>query len=179
VSESPATGAPALFETDRIVARHIVETDVDDLFAVYGDAEAMKWVDDGQPIAWQSCVDWVGVTHRNYAARGYGMTAIVLKETARIVGFCGVVHPGGQIEPELKYAYLREVWGIGLATEVARAMISYAADAFSLRRIIATTDPDNLASHRVLIKAGMSHLETTPNDDGSFTKTFVWESSKS
>jgi RimJ/RimL family protein N-acetyltransferase len=117
---------------------------------------------------------WIAVTKRNYATRGYGMSALVLKQSGSVVGFCGIVHPGGQPEAEIKYAVLPIHWGQGLATEAVRGMLAYAAERLDLRRVIATTAPENEASQRVLLKVGMSHLETTRDEDGSCTKTFVW-----
>ena len=40
-------------------------------------------------------------------------------------------------------------------------------------KVIATAAPDNHASHRVLLKAGMSPAGTRTNADGSQTKLFV------
>jgi ribosomal-protein-alanine N-acetyltransferase len=58
---------------------------------------------------------------------------------------------------ELGYALARGVWGRGLATEAARAVIhaAFEADA-NLNRIRAVADSRNLASMRVLEKAGMT-----------------------
>jgi RimJ/RimL family protein N-acetyltransferase len=119
-----------IYQTERLLVRHITDGDVDAMHAVYGDAVAMQWVDDGQPLDRQGCMRWIAVTKRNYATRGYGMSALVLKH--------------------------------------------YAAERLDLRRVIATTAPENEASQRVLLKVGMSHLETTRDEDGSCTKTFVW-----
>jgi len=109
--------------------------------------------------------------------RGYGMSALVLRDSGEVIGFCGLVHPGGQEVAELKYALLREHWGLGLATEAARGMLTYGESAFGIRRVIATTAPENEASHRVLGKCGMTHLETVPDADGDLVKTFVWVAS--
>lgn len=163
-----------LFRTERLVVRAMTADDVDALFAVYGDADAMRWVDDGQPIEWEACLQWVEVTARNYATRGYGMSALVLGPGGPVIGFCGLVHPGGQAEAEIKYALLREHWGQGLATEAVRGMLAYGAEHFSLERVIATVDPDNAASQRVLAKAGLTLGETRQNDDGSSTLVLVW-----
>lgn len=58
---------------------------------------------------------------------------------------------------ELGYALARAVWGRGLATEAARAVIRAAFEADSeLNRIRAVADPRNVASVRVLEKAGMT-----------------------
>jgi len=163
-----------MFETERLIVRRLAEEDLDALFAVYGDADTMRWVDDGVPLTLEQCEEWVAVTYGNYAARGYGMSALVLRKTGAVVGFCGLVHPGGQELPELKYALVRLHWGRGLASEAAAAMVAYGAMAFSMQRILSTVAPANAASIRVLEKSGFKRTEPRRNDDGSETLVFEW-----
>lgn len=155
------------FRTARLVARRLVDTDVDELLAVYGDVEAMRWVDDGRAITRQECVAWLGVTRENYARRGYGMWALELGEGGPVVGFLGLVHPGGQERAEVKYALGREHWGRGLASEAVAGAVRYAARERQLLEVIATLSPENQASRRVLEKAGFVEESTTRDPDGS------------
>lgn len=145
------------------------------MHAVYGDAQAMRWVGDGKPLDLAQCRHWIEVTLRNYATRGYGMFALASRDTGAVIGFCGLVHPGGQADAELKYALSRACWGKGLATEAAAAMLSFAASAKGIERVIATVDPDNIASQRVLLKAGMRLSADRQEEDGSATRVFVWK----
>jgi RimJ/RimL family protein N-acetyltransferase len=165
---------PIVFETSRLFARQITSADVDALLAVYGDAEAMQWVGHGQALDRAQCEQWVTVTHRNYTTRGYGMVALVERQSGAVIGFCGLVHPDGQPEAEIKYALRREFWGQGLATEAAAALLTYGATVLGLDCIIATVAPANTASQRVLIKAGMRLDQTRRNEDGTFTQVFRW-----
>lgn len=169
-------GAPpqALFETERLLVRRVEPGDVDAMHAVYGDADAMRWVGDGRPLDRSRCVEWVAVTERNYAARGYGMAALVERASGAVIGFMGLVHPGGQAQAEIKYALKRSHWGKGLASEAAAGMLAYAARAHGIGEVIATAAPENLASHRVLLKAGMARGDLRRNDDGSLTQLFGW-----
>lgn len=166
--------ATLVFATPRLVARRIEWVDVDALFAVYGDRAVVRWVDDGEPLARAQCAQWVEVTHRNYATRGYGMYAVSERRTTAVVGFCGLVHPGGQDDAEIKYALHRDWWGKGLATEAATALLAHGAAQLGLAKVIATTAPANAASQRVLLKAGMRRDALRRNDDGTFTQVFVW-----
>lgn len=143
------------------------------MLAVYGDPLVVRYVADGKPLDRALCEQWVEVTLRNYATRGYGMVALTERSTGSIVGFCGLVHPDGQAEPEIKYALRRDCWGKGLATEAAAGLLAYARQ-LGLPAVIATTDPKNEASHRVLLKAGMERSELRSNEDGSFTQLFRW-----
>ena len=164
-----------IFKSERLICRRWVPEDFDTLFAVYSDREAMRWVGDGEPLTLDQCKEWFTVTEANYAKRGYGMFALVERETGTVVGFAGLVHPGGQKEPEVKYAFSRTHWGLGLATESIRHLLDYAASVHGMRHIIATVAPGHLASQRVLAKAGMELVRERLNDDGSTTFVFEWE----
>jgi len=147
-------GMPLL--TPRLRIRPLQGADADAMFEVYSDPEGMRYVGDGSPIERPDVAAWIQKTERNYEARGYGMFAIEEAEGGVLVGFIGLVHPGDQPEPELKYAFLPSRWGRGYATEAARAVVAFGRASLGLGRIIATTDPEHTASHRVLEKAGFT-----------------------
>ena len=165
-----------IFETTLLRARHLERADLDALLDVYGDAEAMRFVGDGRPLTQALCLKWLEVTEENYRRRGYGMFALEDRSSKDVIGFCGLVHPGDQVDVEIKYALKRRFWGMGLATEAVRAMLEYGATVKGLRRIIATTAPQNTASHRVLVKAGMVPSLLRNNENGSSTQLFSWQS---
>ena len=167
--------ARVVLETRRLVLRRIDTADVDALLAVYGDADAMRWVDDGEPITRPECERWVEVTANNYATRGYGMFAVELRPAGPLIGFCGLVHPGGQEVAEVKYALARAHWGRGYATEAVTAILRYGAEEHRLGEVIATVAPENGASQRVLAKAGMRSSEPRQDADGSWTWVYRWE----
>lgn len=171
--------SPALFHTARLVARHIGPADAAAMHAVYGDAEVVRWAGDGRPLTLAQCAEWVAVTQRNVATRGYGMLALTLRaplpgEEESIAGFAGLVHPGGQPQAELKYALARRHWGLGYATEAALGLMAYARGMLGLREAIATAAPENPASHHVLRKAGFADAGLRRNEDGSLTQCFSW-----
>lgn len=167
------------FQTERLLVRRWREADLPALLAVYGDAEAMQWVGEGRALTQQECVRWLAVTQANYEKRGYGMFAIEERSSPGVIGFCGIVHPGGQPEPEVKYALLRSHWGRGIATEAVVGLITYGRAAHKLEFLIATAAPANLASHNVLLKAGMRRTESRVNEDGTKTQVFHWSASAS
>lgn len=163
-----------LFETERLAVRRLRPSDLEAMLRVYGDAEAMRWVGDGRALSREDALRWLEVTERNVARRGYGMCALVRRGSDEIVGFCGLVHPGGQDEAEIKYALARAHWGAGLASEAVAGMLAWGQRAFGLRHVIATTAPENAASHRVLRRAGFGDGALRRNDDGSTTQLFEW-----
>ncbi len=134
----------------------------------------MQFVGDGSPITLESCQEWLEVTARNYSLRGYGMFSLEERATGLVVGFCGLVHPGGQSEAEVKYAFLREAWGKGYASEAVPYLLGYGHQAHGLSRVIATVAPGNLASQRVLAKAGAKRIAPRLHSDGSTTLVYEW-----
>jgi [ribosomal protein S5]-alanine N-acetyltransferase len=163
-----------LYQTNRLRARQLSVADYAAMFEVYSDAAAMRWVGDGKPITEIECQQWIQTTLHNYATRGYGMAVLEKIDDGEVVGFCGIVHPKQQLEPEIKYALKRKFWGAGLATEAVIGMLRYGLDAHQLQNIIATVDPDNLASARVLEKAGLAYDHTSIDEAGLPVACYRW-----
>ena len=84
--------------------------------------------------------------------------AVILREGAHWLGQCGLTATtleGG--EAFLWYALLPQYWGRGYMPEAVRALLQVGAAEFKLQRIFAECHPDNLASVRVMEKAGMRY----------------------
>ncbi|MBA3236740.1 MAG: GNAT family N-acetyltransferase [Parachlamydiaceae bacterium] len=106
----------------------------------------------------------------------YGERAIVHKDSNKLIGICGYVpcldcfeqlcdlhqdeRPASQslstTEFGLFYAISKSSQGFGFATEAAAALATYAFEQLHVKRIIATTTYDNLASIKVMRKLGMN-----------------------
>jgi len=114
----------------------------------------------------------------------YGDRAVVLKQTQQVIGACGFVPcfaPFGQMPswrsashdavahfnlPEfgLFYALSPTYQQQGYATEATQALIDYAFAQLQLKRIVATTTYENVASIAVMRKVGM-RIEKNPSPD--------------
>jgi ribosomal-protein-alanine N-acetyltransferase len=81
---------------------------------------------------------------------------VLPREEDTLIGFCGFWFFYDPPELQLLYGISPDRWGKGLATEIARAMIRYGFEEHSFDRIIASADAPNLASLRVMEKAGMT-----------------------
>lgn len=165
-----------LFETPRLTVRQLQAEDVDAMFAVYGDPEVVRWVDDGQPLSRDLCAKWIKVSCNNYMTKGFGASAVIERVSGTFIGCCGIVYAPSSVNPEIIYAFRPAYWGQGFASEVVPAMLAYGFDTCHLPEIYATIFPENLASARVLIKAGMSWLRDDLNEDGTTTAVYVQHS---
>lgn len=155
-----------VFTTERLVVRRLRPDDLDDFAEICGDPEIARYMGDGQPLSREQTETWIDVSLNNYAERGWGCFGVTTRENDRLVGFCGFARPPERPGiVELIYALVPELWGLGYATEVAGAMLTFGFEQCGLARIEATVDPPNLASKRVLEKIGMVHERTGHDGD--------------
>ena len=86
---------------------------------------------------------------------GPRLLAVRVKDTAELIGYCGLIARSSAPpdEPELAYELLRAAHGRGYATEAARAVIERADEA-GHQRLWAEVWDWNAASRRVLHKLG-------------------------
>lgn len=171
---------PALYNTPRLLVRHLQPGDEPHLLAIYGDPAVAHWLGDGTPLTPALCSLWISVSINNYAVQGYGNCAVIERASGDFIGGCGIVHPPSdpprQHPAELIYALRRDRWGQGYATEVAAPMLQHGARHAGLARILATIDPENAASERVLRKLGMVWQHTTIDpQDGLPVSTWAWD----
>ena len=85
---------------------------------------------------------------------------IVYKGDRRFVGACAILINAEHARAELGYALSREYWGRGLVPEAVRAMIAFGFEKMDLNRIEARCMVENIASARVMEKAGMTYEGT-------------------
>ena len=164
-----------LFETARLCVRQLEDGDADDLFAICRDPVAMQWMGDGQPLTFEQCQRWIAVSQRNYATHGFGASAVELRAAPGLIGFCGLVFAAGSSTPEIIYGFGRRWWGQSYASEVVPAMLRYGIETCRLARILATIDPQNLASCRVVEKAGMRFEGLEPEPEGQAIRVYAIE----
>jgi RimJ/RimL family protein N-acetyltransferase len=144
-----------VLETARLRLRRFRQEDVDAIFAIIGDAEAMKYY----PRAFNrnDAVEWVDRNLRRYAEHGCGFYAVMLKNSDDVIGDCGLIPQNieGNVELEVGYHLRRDQWGHGYATEAARACMEMAFRDFGVDKVISLIRPENLPSRRVAERNGM------------------------
>ena len=79
--------------------------------------------------------------------------AIRLRDTDDLIGDCGF-HVFDDQQAEIGYTIAPETQGRGYGTETVSGLVAYLFREQNMHRIIATTDPDNTGSTRVLEKLG-------------------------
>jgi len=146
-------------ETERLLLRRFTGDDVDDLVELDGDPEVMRFINGGRPTPREVIEDDVLPAFLRFYERdtGHGFWAVVERSTGRFVGWFHLRPADGAPpgEVELGYRLRRSAWGKGYATEGSRALIDKAFAELGVQRVVASTMVVNVASRRVMEKAGL------------------------
>ena len=158
-----------MIETERLTLRPLSEDDFGVWADFLGDAEATRSLHTPEPVR---DPDRVLAALRRWVAMAdgaVGMYALVDRATGETVGFVGFVPRevdwGNEIE--LGWLVLRVFWGLGYATEAARALRPLVPG-----RVISMIRVDNEASANVARKLAMS-LEREVDYYGFRTNVWV------
>jgi ribosomal-protein-alanine N-acetyltransferase len=82
----------------------------------------------------------------------------VEKQSGAVIGGGGLALLEDLDEVEVFYHFRKDCWGKGYATELTLGLLEYGFAHLDRPRLIGLAYPANVASHRVMTKAGMTHL---------------------
>ncbi len=147
-------------ETERLVLRRFTEADTNNLFDLDNDPAVMRYITGGTPTPREVIQHEILPRFlRSYErSDGFGIWAAIEKASGDFLGWFSFrpSEGAGPAEVTLGYRLRQAAWGQGYATEGARALIRKGFSELGARRVVATTYQDNLASRRVMEKAGMT-----------------------
>jgi len=147
-----------IIETPRLLMRRLEAGDLDDLAALYADAENRRYFLDRTltRTETQEELDWFCNGHPDDDR--LGLWATLDKASGRFVGRCGLLPwvIEGRDEVEIAYLIARSHWRQGLGGEAAQALVRHGFGTLGLSRLIALIHPDNIASQRTAQSAGLA-----------------------
>ena len=179
-----------IIETERLKLRELTLDDTDKLALVLSDPESMKFYP--HPFSREEVEHWIKWNIENYKKYGFGLWAVIEKESGEFIGDCGITmqqveddlgvtiqNPkNGRVKAlseacldrpylfhEIGYHLRKEYRGKGYATEAARACSDFAKSR-GVKQIISYMKSDNLPSRHVAERNGMTFVK-------SFTKTVM------
>lgn len=154
-------------ETERLRLRTFKPDDIAVYHAtIYGVPEVMTYLPGGVPRPIEVVNKRMGDFIEYQQEHGFSIWAVEEKESNRFVGHGGLIHTHRSDDPnasdvEIAYAFGKDFWGKGYATEVAQACLDHGFRTIGLPRLIAVAYPPNLPSQRVMQKIGMTHRGIT------------------
>lgn len=147
------------FVSERLFFRILTLEDIDYAMKFWGDEEVMEYCYGADTR--ENIMKAINFYMELQDKRGFSPYIVTIKETGEVIGICGFNPTRNDGEIELIYHYIKEYWGMGYATEAAKACIKYADDNFmNINRITASVDPRHNASIKTLEKAGFKFTHT-------------------
>jgi RimJ/RimL family protein N-acetyltransferase len=160
-----------LLETERMLLRRFTPDDAGNLHDLDSDPAVMRYLSGGEPTPREMIEEEILPRFTSYDEHlpGFGFWAAVDRGSGDFLGWFSFrrTEEIGARQASLGFRLRKAAWGQGYATEGARALIHLGFTELGVGRVIATTYEDNLASRRVLEKAGMTlsrRFRLTPAD---------------
>lgn len=142
-----------MIETQRLVIRPFVASDLDAYAPLVADPEVMRYIADGKTQMREDAQAYIQRQIKGFQEKGYARFAVCLKEDGRLIGFCGLVDlPEGDID--FGWRFFPSEWGKGYGKESAAALLAYALEQ-GLKGIVATAYHENVGSVRIMESIGM------------------------
>jgi RimJ/RimL family protein N-acetyltransferase len=146
-------------ETERLLLRQFTPDDVDNLLALDSDIEVRRYLDMPMSPTRDIIAEHTLPRFMAYYAQydSYGFWAAIEKTSHAFLGWFHFRPAADDPEEiELGYRLQRLAWGNGYATEGAQALIDKGFLELGVPRVVATALAVNVASIRVMEKAGLT-----------------------
>jgi ribosomal-protein-alanine N-acetyltransferase len=146
----------AFLATQRLALREFRAGDAENLYRLNRDPRVMRYIGDGSVATRASAAAVIARTRKHYRNYpGLGVWPAEERANGAFIGWFCLKYIPATVSVEVGYRLVPQAWGRGYATEGARALVRYGFDVLGLYRIIGLTHSDNVASQRVLQKAGL------------------------
>jgi ribosomal-protein-alanine N-acetyltransferase len=165
-------------ESNRLLLRRIIKTDVDEIFELRSNSETMKFIPRPLAKTKEDALEHLETIDKNIENNKGINWAITLKGNPKLIGIIGHY----RLQPEnhrceIGYMILPQYNGQGIVTEAIKLVLEYGFDDLQMHSIEAVIDPENRASERVLQKNGFvkeAHILENELWDGKFWDTVIY-----
>lgn len=144
-----------ILETGRLILRELKEEDYDALCKILRDPEVMYAYE--HAFSGEESREWLERQFTRYKTDGFGLWAVILKESRELIGQCGITlqEIGNDQVQEVGYLFRKEFWYKGYALEAAVACREYAFETLHAPEVYSIIRDNNAASQRVAECNGM------------------------
>lgn len=143
-------------ETERLIMREMTHADLPSLCEIMKDENTMYAYEGAFSDA--EVQEWLERQILRYQKWNFGLWAVVLKETGKMIGQCGLTMQPWKDDEVLEIGYLfnRNYWHKGYATEAAAACKQYAFDVLKAEEVCSIIRDTNIQSQNVALRNGMT-----------------------
>lgn len=144
-------------QTERLVIRELTLQDAQSCFEILSD-ERVTYMNAAVELITtnEQAIDFIKSTHKKYEQGQLEWLAVEEKASQKMIGMVGFdEYKPRFFRAAIGYVFAYDCWGKGYATEASEALIDFGFTKMNVNRWVATVDPENLRSIRVIEKLGM------------------------
>ena len=149
-----------ILETKRLYLREMKQSDFESLCKIMQDEQTMYAYEGAFNDT--EVQEWLDRQILRYQKWGFGLWAVILKETDEMIGQCGLtMQPWKDREVlEIGYLFQRLFWHKGYAVEAANACKTYAFEILNENEVFSIIRDTNTASQNVAVRNGMIQMDS-------------------
>lgn len=145
------------FETERLIVREFMDSDIINLYNLLSDPIVMKYC--SGPLNMEKTQKWLETIRKYYIKYGYDYWAAIDKTTGEFIGQLGIIKQ--EVDNKwidcIAFMICKDKWNKGYATEGGKGCIKYGFQILRHKKLYATVETGNAASKSVLKKIGMKY----------------------
>lgn len=143
-------------ETERLLLKFFEAPDFAPTYRLFNDRDVQKYLSPENKRTRKRLKITLEKLRLRWEERGFGIWCVCEKTSQNMAGYCGFQYLDKTGNIEIVFAYLKEHWKKGFATEAANACLRFGFEKLAIEKIYAVIHPENTSSQRVLKKLGMS-----------------------
>ena len=156
-----------VLETERLILRRLTVDDATFILRLLNEPSFLQHIGDRGVRTMADASQYIlAGPIASYERVGFGLFLVELKDSDVPIGICGLLKRDALDDVDVGFAFVPESWSKGYAFESASAVVAYGCDTHGLKRIVAISSQDNVASINLLVKLGFSfdRMVTIPGD---------------
>jgi [ribosomal protein S5]-alanine N-acetyltransferase len=143
----------------RLYLRDIKQSDVDAVHEYASSLEVVRHQEWGPNTVEQTEAFVAGCLAEGAMPESRTVNLGLVLNNGRLIGSYRATLSEDGADAEIGYSLNPEFWGQGYGTEAALRLIEYLKDERQVRRVFATSRPENAASIRIMEKLGMRQVD--------------------
>lgn len=160
-------------ETERLILREYRTDDFDALYEILSDKDTMAHYP--KPFDEEKVKGWIQWNLDNYKKYGFGLWAVILKETGKFIGDCGLTMQNIDSEqlPEIGYHIHNKFQRRGYGSEAAKAVRDWAFENTDFDTLYSYMKYTNVGSYSTAEAIGMKKIKEYPDDKNKISYAYA------
>lgn len=144
-------------ESKRLIYRKFINSDAEAYFRLSQNTGFRLFqISDYRRSSIEESRQWIEEINSYHHRNGFGIIGVFRKENQELIGLCALKYLAGEgTSPvEIMYRLSDEHWRQNYGIEIGGALVDHAFNKIGLNNLVATVDPQNIASKKILRKLG-------------------------